>query len=237
MKKKTWLFSVPVVALAGIGAFFLYPRSKPQYPQYCWLAFGPEAKVRVLVCFDGRALYIDRDGDRQFTGPEERFSSVKECKDVVIADGVEKTSYIITETHYAGLTRPPWTMLIFHVDIKGPLEYRQVGDVDMATEPDNAPVAHFHGPLRIHATPKARSWEPPRDPITLHIGEKPTELYANISTWNDEDNPNGGAAVRVEVDGRAIFPQGIHPFVDVEFSPQRQGDVPIRKRYPLNKVC
>jgi hypothetical protein len=234
--KKLWLFIVlAFAALAGAGTFIGYFRPKPQYPQYCRLVFGPKAQTCVLVRFDGKSLALDLNRDGKFDGKGERFASVKDCKNVVIPGSDAKTKYVITAVHYCGLTKPPWTMLIFDVDIKGPLPYRQIGDADLATDSRSAPEAHFHGPLTAQ-WPKERSWMPAEAPLTLPKGGKPVELRVVTATMNAKNN--GGAAVRTtDESNRRTFPKGIHPFVDVEFPPGKPGGPPIRKRYPIEKVC
>jgi hypothetical protein len=51
-------------------------RKEPVYrsraPQYCLLAFGPQAKTRVWVVLDGDDLYLDRNGNGDLTDPGER---------------------------------------------------------------------------------------------------------------------------------------------------------------------
>src|SRR5207302_67425 len=59
------------------------PDEKKSKARYCRLAFGPKAKVRVLVRLDGEEVAVDRDGDGKFDGKGERFKSEKDCKDVV----------------------------------------------------------------------------------------------------------------------------------------------------------
>jgi hypothetical protein len=33
------------------------------------------------------------------------------------------------------------------------------------------------------------------------------------------------------------FPEGVYPFAEVEFPAKKQGDPPLRKRYPLDRFC
>src|SRR5438046_8811381 len=41
-------------------------------PKYCLVVFGPEAKTRVWLVLDGDVLYVDRNGDCDLTGKDER---------------------------------------------------------------------------------------------------------------------------------------------------------------------
>jgi hypothetical protein len=44
-------------------------------------------------------------------------------------------------------------------------------------------------------------------------------------------------AVRSEAGGKAAFPAGVRPVVDVEFPPKAAGGPPVKRRYALDKVC
>jgi hypothetical protein len=39
------------------------PAYQSKAPQYCLLAFGPQARTRVWLVLDGDALYLDRNGN------------------------------------------------------------------------------------------------------------------------------------------------------------------------------
>jgi hypothetical protein len=41
-------------------------------PKCCLLVFGPQAKTRVWLVLDGKALFADRTGKGDLTGPEKR---------------------------------------------------------------------------------------------------------------------------------------------------------------------
>ena len=62
--------------------------------QYCWLVFGPEGNLRILVRRNGNAIAVDADGNGSF-GWKERFASAKDCKEIKIADPDGKTNYRI----------------------------------------------------------------------------------------------------------------------------------------------
>jgi RNA polymerase sigma factor (sigma-70 family) len=115
---------------------------------YCWLGFGPKAKVRALVRVEGEEVAIDRDGDGKFDSQGERFQSENDCRDVVISDSDGKTSYVITSVHLLHVV-PPEKYLVVRVHIRGPVSYPQCCIVQMANHPKGAPLAHFHGPLKM----------------------------------------------------------------------------------------
>jgi RNA polymerase sigma factor (sigma-70 family) len=73
-------------------------------------------------------------------------------------------------------------------------------------------------------------------PKSLARGNEPVALFAVIATEGK------GAAVNVCSPGvtdedrreKSPFPKGVHPFVDVEFPAKKEGDPPVKKRYPLD---
>lgn len=237
VRGKWSVFCVAVAALVGVGAFVT---QRPK-PQYCWLTFGPEAKVRVLVCAEGNALSVDRDGDGKFDGPGERFHSLEACKQVVIGDRDNKTSYILVAVADLHLVNPVRGIDVT-VDIKGPVAYRQDAAIQLSSDAPKAPTAHFHGPLKLEPAKTLRVearelvWKP--EPKTvLEKGDKPKELFVTIAGAN----PGPGAQVVVCTSDPKLaespFPKGLHPFADIEFPARKAGDPPLRKRYPLDKFC
>ncbi|MCI0652469.1 MAG: hypothetical protein L0Z55_11375 [Planctomycetes bacterium] len=71
-----------VVALSSLSAFAVdltqverritvEPVYDTSAQQYCMLVFGPEARHRVWLVFDGDSLYVDRNGNGNLTEPDE----------------------------------------------------------------------------------------------------------------------------------------------------------------------
>jgi hypothetical protein len=48
------------------------PAYKTKTPKYCLVVFGAEAKARMWLVLDGKVLYVDRNGDGDLTGADER---------------------------------------------------------------------------------------------------------------------------------------------------------------------
>jgi hypothetical protein len=73
--------------------------------------------------------------------------------------------------------------------------------------------------------------------LALQRGTKPTELRVNIGTINADKGC--WVVVCTEDDQRTqpAFPEGVHPFVDVEFPPRQAGGPPVKRRYPLDHIC
>src|SRR5262245_17935923 len=50
------------------------PAYRTKQPGYALLLFGPDARLAVWVVLDGETLYVDRNGDGDLTGANERFA-------------------------------------------------------------------------------------------------------------------------------------------------------------------
>lgn len=218
-----------VLAAAGLGIFLLVPAK----PEYCWLVFGPEGKLRVLVRLQGNKIYIDRGRDGAFLGPEEYLGRIGECRDVVIADPDGQATYTIT-----GVDRLVWPdspnrkSLSVDTDIAGLLRYRQYCEVELAASPQNANEAHFHGPLTVEAAKVL--WKLPSGQV-LERGDKPTTIQVNVGTMNAEKGC--WVVVRTQQKDDPAFRKGVHPVVDVEFPPKNPEAASIKRRYPLDEPC
>lgn len=225
MKKWIVAVSVLLVLLAGgVGAYLLIPAD----PEYCWLVFGPEAKIRVLVRLQGRKVYVNRGGKDELAGRQgadfygQRYFTVE---NLLIDDPDKQTTYTITDITRFDDPHSPFLWVDVHV--RGSLDYRQYGNVYLTASPDNAKEAHFHGPLTVDLSPKA--------PWTLRRGDKPTKLRVKIGTIDAE---KGCWVVVTTLLGkdRPAFPVGVHPVVDVEYPAKDQGP-PIERRYALDEPC
>jgi hypothetical protein len=231
---------VLVAALAGFGVYFLYPRATPD-PQYCWLAFGPDAQFRVLVRLDGDVVTFTSDHLGSTDANEERRYALAQCKDVVFTASETNTSYVLKRIETVGLNRPPGRSLVFQLDGQGPQQImHQVGDLEPAAQPDGAPMLHFHGPLTIYSAPwtnEVRAVWPKADPdLVLQKGTLENDLYACVGTV---DPVKGAWVVARSLDnaGKPYFPNEVRPVADVEYPPLRPGDSPLKRRYILGKLC
>src|SRR5947209_4741980 len=81
-----------LLILAGVGAFVVvHPK-----PQYCWLAFGPNAHLRILVCMKEKTVSLEHYADGKPTGRKEQFRIDADPEPITVADPDGATSYIIT---------------------------------------------------------------------------------------------------------------------------------------------
>jgi hypothetical protein len=224
-------FVVLVILLAGSGAYFLDSRSNPQYG---WLVFGRDARVRVLVCLDGEALSLTHYANGEPTGRNERFTRPQDLKEVAVSDPDGRASYMITGMSSQNVKAGQPAELVVEVHIKGPIDYRQYCVlVGMAGNTEGAPLAHFHGPLTVEAS--TINWKLPPN-LSLQRGNKPTDLRAHVGTMDAQKRC--WVVVRTHDDkSQSAFPQGVHPFVDVEFPSKEKAGPPVKRRFALDKVC
>jgi hypothetical protein len=230
LKKPIVYLSASLLLLAGILAFLV---SRPK-PQYCWLVFGPNAQVRVLVSLNGKTVSLEHYADEKPTGRRERFPIDAEFEQITLADPDGETSYVITRVHQPLVPAGAHPELFVNVEVKGPVSYRQYSDVgEMADDPEKAPLSHFHGPLTVEVRKINFEIYPG---LALKRGDKPAKMNAVVGTM---DARKGCWVVVSSQDenGDKFFPEGVHPVVDVEFPPAHEGDPPIRQRYPLDRVC
>ena len=130
---------------------------EPEYssgePLYGLMLFGRQATFRVWIVLDGETIYVDRNGDGDLTTEDERFSPVKDCRNVELGASSETAVYTIAAIGRYEHGEPASIRLMRFVKIAGPPEYQQYGGLTMENSPRKTKVAHFDGPLTI-------SWEP-----------------------------------------------------------------------------
>src|SRR2546430_659994 len=107
------LFLFPILAglgwcttLAPAGDLAKIDRTlgkEPAYqskPRYCLLVFGPEARFRVWLAFDGDTVYVDRNGNGDLAEPGERLEPAKKLPD---------SAFVRSRSYEAGPFRDPTT--------------------------------------------------------------------------------------------------------------------------------
>ena len=156
-------------------------------PKYCLLVFGPQAQTRVWLVLDGKALYADRSGKGELTGPGKRLKNagLKDSKmaryhtgPIIAADGKARYPDVIVFVFETG--RANKEVLI---DVDVPMgggasgTYRQrVGqgsELQFADRPGDAPILHFDGPLTMALEGPNQVFVP---------GDKPSPLRVVVGT-------------------------------------------------------
>ena len=223
--------AVSVLLLIGMGAFFF---ASPDKPQYAWLLFGKNAEARVLICLNGKAVSLEHYANGRPTGRKDLFRNDSECNNVLIADPDGETSYVITRLRQFEVPAGAHAELMIYVEIRGPITYREYANIEeMADDPEAAPLSHFHGPLTVEVRKTNFKIHPG---LALQRGHKPTDLSAVVGTMDAQKGCWVVVSSQGDDNGRT-FPEGTHPVVDVEFPSGNEGDPPIRRRYPLDRVC
>jgi hypothetical protein len=144
-------------------------------PKYCLLVFGPEAKTRVWLVLDGDTLYADKNGNGDLTEEGERFVRMQDeydrkrgkrlwqVGDITTPDG--KTRYtdlkvceIAEGSHVALEGMGVGHGVIVNVPVgkdrvpqsAGCFLYAHHGfRLLFGARPEDAPIIHFAGPLRM----------------------------------------------------------------------------------------
>jgi hypothetical protein len=234
------------------------PAYQTNYPMYALLAFGPEAKTRAWLVLDGREIYVDRNGDGDLTGENERFKNHAACRNVEFAASDGKTKYNIRGINiFLDPVNPDFTDLHVEVDIRGLIAYGQYSMCQMAESPREAPIVPFDGPLSMFVAPPTGA---------LEAGDKPSEFRVAVGTLLDQKgnlvtdagvllaefasrkerlgesetseplNRFHGAYVRSHNGASRAFPEAMMPAVDIEFL-KAAGGQSIKKKYDLDHFC
>jgi hypothetical protein len=193
--------SAPVAAtdLSKIDRTIAKEPAYQSKPKYCLLVFGPGAKTRVWLVLDGDTLYADRNGNGDLTEEGERFipaqpeyvpkrgRRVWKVGDITAPGG--KVMYTalsvsdifeVVDSNFEGRG--------LGVTVKVPVgntrSFQSAGSLVHPTEghslrfadrPEDAPVIHFGGPLRIMLM------GPERFTKGIQAGQR-YELHARVGT-------------------------------------------------------
>src|SRR5437868_4851523 len=115
-------------------------KKEPAYktkPRYCLLVFGPEAKTRVWLVFDGDTLHVDRNGNGDLTEEGKRCGLPGGG---LAIDTGDKTKYKLEVS-------PPVEDHQVYCGVAVLGRYYQYASLKPASRPQDAPVCHFAGPL------------------------------------------------------------------------------------------
>lgn len=221
------LATVAVALFVTAGALWYFTR-----PHYAWLNFGPEARLRVLVCDRGLWITTTTIVDGKLSSPVERFRRWEDVDGLTLRDPDGQTVYTVSKLQR--LTHGLPVQLMANVEIAGPLSYHQYCDLTVSgRDPESARVAHFHGPLTAGLV--TFNWKLPGD-LALVRGSEPTTLRVFVGTM---DAARGGwvTVASHEADKQPKFPPDVRPEAEVVFPAQSVGQPPIVERFALDQVC
>jgi hypothetical protein len=118
-------------------------------PEYCLLVFGPEAKTRVWLVRDQDVLYVDRNGNGDLTEKGKGHVGVNHPKcihweigEIVEADG--RTRHTDLGVRFESGS---WLLWLRTADGLRQEVGNEVGRLQFAARPQDAPIIHFAGPL------------------------------------------------------------------------------------------
>lgn len=229
MLTRRFLWWLPVAMAVGGGAVFLGLRGRSQY---CWLEFGSENPLRVLLSANGDSISLTRYEDGRPAGSAHRFAHLDECADVDFDGADRRTRYTVKLIQNLNLPEGADRQLMVWVRINGLIPYEQYCDVALAAERDHARVARFDDMLTVQANTVA--YKVPAK-LALKRGNKPTDLRVLIGTL--DASTGCWVVVRSMNDhGGPSFSEAVHPFAEVEF-PAKAGGRPLKRRYPLDEFC
>jgi hypothetical protein len=200
-------------------------RKEPAYqgrPRYCLLALGPEAKTRIWLVLDGKALYVDRNDNGDLTEAGE----LVRAEQAGPADVLQFRAGEVTEAggkaRHTGLTvyqylAPQFGHLVNTVGRRGRGGLGQTTNGEsgfaFADTPGDAPVIHMNGPLALRAhgaVVEHRGVSSLREaPFQLHAGERVTQLHVQVGT------PGLGQGTFAALAVEQGFPADLHPNAEV----------------------
>jgi WD40 repeat protein len=214
-------------------------------PKYCLLAFGSGPKKYVWLVLAGDVLYVDRNGNGDLTDEGEPLAvpafnaqgtrqidvgdieeggrthtnlGVWQARDERRPGGLRTEVAVKTDLTLAGQATGKgrnWVVQRTFDDGRGPFVF--------ADRPQDAPVVHFNGPLKMALLPGQR----------LVTGES-NELRACILT---EGIGPGSSAVLQLLYLSEIIPAGVDPVLEIEFPSSKSGKGRSRLTLPLRQRC
>lgn len=196
------------------------PVYQTKQPEYWLLVFGPDATTRVWVVRDGDVLYVDRNGDGDLTGADERvpFKDGGLAQALPIAAG--KTPFAITSLHTMEAGR-------YYVRVEAEGKRLQYASVKPASRREDAPVLHFDGPLVMGLAHTDPSQQP------LRRSSKPYDFSVLVTTAGPAQKEAWGPVI----DHQKYVPADVHPVAEFEFVPKKAGGETIKVKAVLNLRC
>lgn len=222
---------------------------EPKYqsnPRYALLVFGPEAKFRMWLVFDGDVVYVDRNGNGDLTETGERLEPSGNATETAM---LRVTSYSLPQIKdpFTGKKYGPLKIdrqalkkdfvpankeerervesiqkngTPIRIRLGGGETISQLGHLFCAGEASKASILHFDGPLTFRLV----------DDVPLKRGEKATELRVELTT------PGLGRDVYHAMSFE-IAPKNLHPVAVIEFPGKKPGSPPIKESFTLKDRC
>lgn len=118
-------------------------------PTSCLLVFGLEARTRIWLVHDGDYLYVDRNGNGDLTEPGKKLTKTSnsyfDVGEITSADGKTSHGHLRVRVMSYGV--------LMDLAVAGKRQqfvgYDPLDRFTFGARPEEAPVAHFDGPLTI----------------------------------------------------------------------------------------
>jgi hypothetical protein len=187
-------------------------------PRYAILLFGLEGKTRVWVVWDGDQLFVDRNGDGDLTGPDERLEFPRGFlkQPVTITAGKVPITITLYIREYG---------LQVSADVEG--KRTQYGSIDPTLRPADARALHFDGPLVMGL----QYANPSRQPVRR--GSKPYDYAVLIQTNVSSQKGVWGPVI----DHKKYVPTDVHPAVEFEFASKWGSGKTVKMTTVLKERC
>jgi hypothetical protein len=233
------------------------PAYQTKSPKYCLLAFGPEAKHRVWMVWDGDALYVDRNGNGDLTDPGEKFVPKKahdgytfeagEIRDGNLRHVGLTVSMMPLENYGPGVTGTADAKAILARDPKAmaygiAIEMEMPGRKGIGVGGRVVQLVHIldaNGVFQFADKPAdapivhfGGPWQVTLfgDPTELRLGRE-NELILGVGT------PGLGRGTFAYVGYENLMPEGSNPTAEITYPLKNPDDTPVKELFELKHRC
>jgi hypothetical protein len=212
------------------------PAYQSKEPRYCLLVLGPEAAERMWLVLDGNTLFIDRNGNGDITEPDEQVKAESFTDngghfrvDFPGANGKPKHRlevFLQIPSHFEQVKDSPFVAIL---DLAWTRRRNfgawgdETGPLVFARCPQDAPVIHMGGPLRMGFECRRPLIKKAKDTYELSVGVGTKGIgkgsFAHLKYW------------------RGDIPEDVHPTAVLEFPNKIAGGPPVRIETVLKERC
>ncbi len=232
--KRFAILSSSVALLVIIIAVVAFARFTRTAPKRCRVLFGPTAATKVTMEVDGDRLLISRGTDPRPQQFEFIGGVLPDGTTIDIRDASSNARYTITSVsryQVGGAASGDALMIAVTVE-DDQTRFEQYCDVELREASKPPAIAHFDGPLTVSL--QTINWQIPKATRFVR-GAKPTDIRAMIGTI---DGDRGcWTVVRTHQGEKSTFPDGVFPYVEIEFPPKSPGSPLPKERFALDKFC
>jgi hypothetical protein len=257
-----WLFASDPLAFEK--SIKKEPAYQTKSPRYGLIAFGPEAKDRVWVVFDGNALYVDRNGNGDLTDPGEKVEAKKPTRPRDDSDGYQ---FDVGELSLGGRTHKAATVFATPLKVYNDGELGKRADVkaELARDPKalvfgvqcdvevpgvkgggvGGRLTFSAGPLDLNGL-LLFAGKPAAAPVVHFGGPLQVTFYGELPTMRvgrDSEfvlvvgTPGAGNGTFAMLGYEGTIPKESQPAAEVTYQPKKPGDPPVKEKYEIKERC